>query len=225
MSLSLSRDIVVVGASGHAKVVIDIIEKQGYFNIIGLIDDLKERGSKLMGYEVLGDTGRIADLAAGGGIAGGIVAIGHNWVRHHVVQNIRDRSSGFQFVNAIHPSARIAREVRLGMGVALMAGVSVNPGTHIGDFCFINTNASVDHDNTLGDFSCLQPNAATGGNVRIGAFSVVSMGANVIHGVDIGVHTVVGAGSTVLADLPDRVVAYGTPCRVIRGREPEDTYY
>jgi sugar O-acyltransferase (sialic acid O-acetyltransferase NeuD family) len=223
--LSLGRDIVVIGASGHAKVLIDVIEQQGYYNIVGLIDDFKARGTRLMGYEVIGPKDHIADLVAGGKVAGGIVAIGHNWVRHRVAQSIRERAPDFLFINAIHPSARVAREVRLGVGVAVMAGVSVNPGTYIGDFCFLNTNASVDHDNTLDDSGCLQPNAATGGNVKIGAFSVISMGANIIHGVTIGSHTVVGAGSTVLTDLPDFVVAYGTPCQVIRRREPEDSYY
>jgi len=223
--LGLSRNIVVIGASGHAKVVIDIIEQQGCHNIVGLIDSFKEPTTTLMGYGVIGREDCIPRLLATGEITGGIVAIGHNWVRHQMAQRIQECAPGFQFVSAIHPSARIAREVALGQGVAIMAGVSINPGTHIGDFCFLNTNASADHDNILGEFSCLQPNAATGGNVRIGAFSSISMGANIIHHVTIGSHTVVGAGSTVLSDLPDSVVAYGTPCRAIRGRKPDDSYY
>jgi sugar O-acyltransferase (sialic acid O-acetyltransferase NeuD family) len=219
------RNIVIIGASGQAKVVIDVIEQQNSFKIAGLIDSFKEPGTKLMGYEVIGPEDSIPELIAKEQIIGGIIAIGHNWVRYQVAQRVRERASGFLFVNAIHPSARIAREVVLGQGIAIMAGVSVNPGTQIGDFCFLNTNSSVDHDNLLGEFSCLQPNAATGGNVKIGAHSAVSMGANVIHGVIIGSHTVIGAGSTVLVDIPDFVVAHGTPCRVIRRREPKDSYY
>jgi sugar O-acyltransferase (sialic acid O-acetyltransferase NeuD family) len=215
---------VIIGASGHAKVVIDIIEQQGSFKIVGLIDSFKEPGARLMGYDVIGREDSIPQLIATEKITGGIVAIGHNWVRHQMAKNIRERAPGFVFVNAIHPSARIAREVALGHGIAIMAGVSVNPGTRIGDFCFLNTNSSVDHDNTLGEFSCLQPNAATAGNVKIGAFSAISMGASVVPGVTIGSHSVIGAGSTVLAGIPDFVVAYGTPCRVIRRREPEDSY-
>jgi len=216
---------VIIGASGHAKVLIDIIEQQGRHNIAGLIDTFKEPGATLMGYRVIGPEDCLPGLFAAGEITAGIIAIGHNWVRHKMAQRIRERAPVFPFVNAIHPSARIAREVVLGQGIAIMAGVSINPGTRIGDFCFLNTNSSVDHDNTLGEFSCLQPNAATGGNVGIGAFSSISMGANIIHSVTIGSHTVVGAGSTVLSDLPDSVVAYGTPCRAIRGRKPEDSYY
>jgi sugar O-acyltransferase (sialic acid O-acetyltransferase NeuD family) len=221
----MSRDIVVIGASGHAKVVIDIIEQQGLFKIVGLIDSFKEPGTRLMDYDVIGREESLQELIATDKITGGIIAIGHNWVRHRMAQGIRELAPRFAFVNAIHPSARIAREVTLGHGIAIMAGVSVNPGTRIGEFCFLNTNASVDHDNFLGEFSCLQPNAATGGNVKVGAFSAISIGANIIHDVTIGSHTVIGAGATVLSDVPDCVVAYGSPCRVIRGRKPEDSYY
>jgi sugar O-acyltransferase (sialic acid O-acetyltransferase NeuD family) len=223
--LNTPLKIVVIGASGHAKVVIDIIEQQQCYRIVGLIDSFKERRTRLMGYEVIGSEDCIPNLMASGEVAGGFIAIGHNWIRHKMARTIHGLAPDFSFVNAVHPSARIAREVSLGHGIAIMAGVSVNPGTRIGDFCFINTNASVDHDNVLSEFSCLQPNAATGGNVKIGAFSAISIGANVIHGVTVGSHTVVGAGSTVLSDMPDSVVAYGTPCRVFRRREPEDIYY
>jgi sugar O-acyltransferase (sialic acid O-acetyltransferase NeuD family) len=221
----MNRNIVIIGASGHAKVVIDVIEQQGSFKIVGLIDSFKQPGTRLMGYDIIGQEDAIPQLIATESISGGIIAIGHNWVRHQMAKDIRQRIPGFLFVSAIHPSARVAREVLVGQGVVIMAGVSINPGTQIGDFCFINTNASVDHDNVLGQFSCLQPNAATGGNVRIGSFSAVSIGANIIHNVNIGPHSVIGAGSTVLSDIPDSVVAYGTPCRTIRGRNPEDTYY
>jgi sugar O-acyltransferase (sialic acid O-acetyltransferase NeuD family) len=219
------RNIVVIGASGHAKVILDILERANTFRVIGLLDTFKEPGTEVMGYRVLGTEEEIHELRRSHDVRGGIVAIGHNWVRWRMVQRILELTPDFEFVNAIHPSARIARDVEIGRGVAIMAGVSVNPGTRIGDFCFVNTNASVDHDNVLGEYSCLQPNAATGGNVRIGAFSVISMGATVIQGVTIGCHTVIGAGATVLSDIPDRVVAYGTPCRVIRGREPDENYY
>jgi sugar O-acyltransferase (sialic acid O-acetyltransferase NeuD family) len=192
---------------------------------VGLIDSFKAQKISLMGYEVLGQEDSLQELVATKQISGGFIAIGHNWIRHRMAERIRELVPEFEFVNAIHPSASIAREVVLGCGIAIMAGVSVNPGTRIGDFCFLNTNCSVDHDNTLGEFSCLQPNAATGGNVRVGAFSAISMGANVIHGMTVGSHTVIGAGATVLTDIPESVVAYGTPCRVIRRREPEDSYY
>lgn len=210
--------IFVIGASGHGKVIIDILERQALWRIVGLIDTYKHPGTELMGYPVLGPEDRLPELMAKHGVHGAIIAIGDNRIRRQVALRVASIAPELGFVNAVHPSARIAREVELGKGIALMAGVTVNPGTRIGDFCYVNTNASVDHDNVLEPFSCVQPNAATGGNVRLGALSVIAMGATVVQGVSIGEDTIVGAGSTVLNDIPDRVVAYGTPCRVIRAR-------
>jgi sugar O-acyltransferase (sialic acid O-acetyltransferase NeuD family) len=210
--------IFVIGASGHAKVIIDIVEKQALWRIAGLIDTYKGPGTQVMGYAVLGSENGLADLMAMHGVSGAIVAIGDNRIRRQVVERTRPLAPGLRFVNAIHPAARIARDVEMGEGVAIMAGVTVNPGTRIGDFCYLNTNASVDHDNVLDPFSCVQPNAATGGNVRLGALSVLAMGATVVQGISIGEDTVIGAGSTVFDDIPGSVVAYGTPCRVVRPR-------
>ena len=210
--------IFVIGASGHAKVVIDIVERQSLWRIVGLIDTYKSPGTEVMGYGVLGCEGCLPDLMAKHGVGAAIVAIGDNRIRHQVALRVAPVAPSLAFVNAVHPSARIARDVEMGKGVVIMAGVTVNPGTRIGDFCYVNTNASVDHDNVLEPFSCVQPNAATGGNVRLGAFSVLAMGATVVQGISIGEDTIVGAGSTVLDDVPDRVVAYGTPCRIVRPR-------
>lgn len=210
--------IFVIGASGHAKVVIDVVERQSLWRILGLIDTYKSPGTELMGYEVLGSEDCLPDLMVTHGSSGAIIAIGDNRIRHQVALRVASITPDLAFVNAMHPSACIARDVELGKGIVIMAGVTVNPGTRIGDFCYVNTNASVDHDNVLEPFCCVQPNAATGGNVRLGSFSVLAMGVTVVQGISIGEDTIVGAGSTVLSDVPDRVVAYGTPCRVIRPR-------
>ena len=210
--------IFVVGASGHAKVVIDIVERQQLWRIAGLIDTYRAPGTRVMGYEILGAEDRLPELMPDLGVSRAIVAIGDNRVRCQVVQQIVSIAPELTFISAVHPSARIAREVEIGRGVVIMAGVTINPGARIGDFCFVNTNASVDHDNTLECFSCVQPNAATGGHVRLGVRSVLAMGATVIQGISIGADTIIGAGATVLTDIPDSVVAYGTPCRVVRPR-------
>jgi sugar O-acyltransferase (sialic acid O-acetyltransferase NeuD family) len=210
--------IFVIGASGHAKVIIDIVEKQARWRIAGLIDTYKIPGTEVMGYQVLGSEDRLSELMAQHGVSGAIVAIGDNRIRRQVAERARSVAPRLHFVSVIHPSSRIGRDVEMGSGVAIMAGVTVNPGTRIGDFCYVNTNASVDHDNVLEPFSCVQPNAATGGNVRLGTLSVLAMGAIVVQGISIGEDTVIGAGSTVLNDIPGGVVAYGTPCCVVRQR-------
>jgi sugar O-acyltransferase (sialic acid O-acetyltransferase NeuD family) len=157
--------------------------------------------------------------------AGGcIVAIGDNWRRHLMVERIAGLAPELQFVTAVHPSAQIARGVTLGRGTVVMAGVVVNSDSRVGDFCILNTNASLDHDGVMENYSSLAPGAVTGGNVRLGAYSAVSLGARVLQGLTIGEHTVIGAGALVLADVPGFSVAYGTPAAIVRTRGAGDKY-
>jgi acetyltransferase-like isoleucine patch superfamily enzyme len=106
----------------------------------------------------------------------------------------------------------------------VMAGTVINSNSRIGQFCIVNTKASIDHDCRLDDFSSVAPGATLAGNVRVGRCSAICLGACVAEKVTIGSHSVVGAGATVLEDLPDGVVAYGTPARVVRERRPDDPY-
>jgi len=214
--------IVIFGAGGQAKVVADIVEKQGEYRIAGLIDTYKAKGTRVYGYEVLGDESCLADC--GDSICGGIIAIGDNWVRSKVAGSIRALAPGFRFVTAVHPSASIARGVRLGEGTVVMPGSVINSDTTIGEHCIINTNASVDHDCIVGSFVSIAPNAAIGGEARIGDYTAISLGASVIHAVRIGEHTVIGAGATVVSDIASGVVAYGLPAKAVRQRSVGDRY-
>lgn len=105
-----------------------------------------------------------------------------------------------------------------------MAGAVVNSYSTVGEFCILNTNCSLDHDCRLGNFVSLAPNSCAGGTVEIGDFAAVCLGANVVHRIKIGANTVVGAGATVLKDLPANVLAFGTPARIIRERQPGEKY-
>ena len=218
------QNIVVIGSSGHAKVVIDVIEQEGKYRIAGLIDSYKPADESVFGYKILGEEEMLPALVASGDVSGGFVAIGDNWKRHLVAERIRTLVPGFKFISAVHPSASIARGVTIGDGSVLMAGVIVNSDSLIGDFCLLNTKASLDHDSLMGDFSSLAPNVTTGGNIAIGVFSAVSLGASIIHGLNIGKHAVVGAGAVVLEDIPDYCVAYGVPAKVVRKRREGDRY-
>lgn len=214
------RELVLIGGGGHAKVVIDILEKQDAYEIVGVIDDATER-EELLGYPILGG---FEQLLAEGLHGRGIVAVGDNWHRAQIVDRILAARPEFEFGVAVHPSARIARGVHIGSGSVLMAGSVVNTDSVIGSHCIQNTNASIDHDCFIGNFCTIAPGATLGGNVRLGDMSTVSLGAGVIHGIEIGSNTVVGAGAIVLRDLPPFCVAYGTPARCIRERKPQDPY-
>lgn len=218
----MTNNVIIVGSGGHAKVVIDILEKLNIYNIIGFIDDFKGKGTCVYGYEILGDESYIQDNQSS--IDGGIIAIGDNWVRSKIVSHILSIDPQFKFITAIHPSATVARGVTVGVGTVIMAGCVINSDTVIGEHCILNTKSSVDHDCTIRDFVTIAPNATTGGNVKIGNFSTVSLGANIIHSREIGIHTIIGAGSNVLSDIGSYAVAYGTPARVVRSRKQGESY-
>jgi sugar O-acyltransferase (sialic acid O-acetyltransferase NeuD family) len=220
----MPQRIVIVGASGHAKVVADIVEREGRFAIAGLVDSFRGTGEAAFGYRLLGDEQALPALMKSEGIGGVLIAIGDNWQRARVAQSIARLAPQLAFVTAVHPSAAVARDAVLGAGCVVMAGAVVNPGTRLGQHCIVNTRASIDHDGSLGDFASLAPGATLGGNVVLGEFAAVGLGANIIHRRRVGAHAVVGAGALVLDDIPERCVAYGVPARVARSREQGEPY-
>ena len=136
---SLPR-IVIVGSSGHASVVIDVIEKTNRFTILGLIDSFVPPGMTACGYPILGDERILPSLIADERVSGCFIAVGDNWKRFVLYKRIVSLAPEIIFISAIHPSAQIARNVRIGRGTVLMAGTVVNSNTTIGDFCILNTN-------------------------------------------------------------------------------------
>ena len=216
--------LIIVGSSGHAKVVIDIVEKEEKYEIIGLIDDHKKMGESTLGHPVIGTTESLQNLLKLNPEYKLFVAIGDNWNRNKIVEYILSLVPHAEFASAIHPSAQIAKEVNIGKGTAIMAGAVINSSTNIGDFTIIYTNSSLDHDNILGNYASLAPNAATGGNVVIGEFSAVGIGACIKHGVKMGSNCVLGGGSVLLKNCNDDELLYGVPAKPIRKREKGEKY-
>jgi sugar O-acyltransferase (sialic acid O-acetyltransferase NeuD family) len=220
----MPQRIVIVGSSGHAKVVAEIVEREAKCTIAGLIDSFRPAGESAFGYRILGSEQALGALMASDGITGALIAIGDNWQRARMAGSISKLAPRLAFVSAVHPSAALARDVSLGAGSVVMPGAVVNPGATLGQHCIVNTGATVDHDCGLADFASLAPGAVLGGRVGIGECAAVMLGAQVIHGRRIGAHAVVGAGALVLEDIPEHAVAYGAPARVVRRRTEGEAY-
>ena len=209
--------IVVYGAGGHAKVVLDVLEKVGTCVIVGLLDDSAElAGDTRSGYRVLGGSAIFRGLIEEG-VKGMIVALGDNLRRRAVFDAAR--AAGFELVAAIHPSALLGGRVRIGAGSVLVAGVVVNVDAEIGDNVIVNTSASVDHDCRIGAHVHLSPGVRLGGRVTVGEFTHIGIGAVVLPNLTIGKHCIVGAGSVVREDVPDGMVVAGNPARIIKPNE------
>lgn len=211
---------IIIGSGGHAKVIIDAINKGGHYDIIGLIDDFREIGETTLGIPVVG---KVNDVEAHNEIGcSWIIAIGDNKSRHKVYSKLMELR--LNYINVIHPSAIIGGDVEIGVGNFIAAGVIINSGTTIGNHCIINTGAQLDHDNKLDDFISIAPKAALAGNVSIGRGTYIGMGANIKEKIAIGRQSIIGAGSMVLQDVPRFKVAYGNPCKEIKAREMSETF-
>lgn len=193
-------EIFIYGASGHARVVIDIIEKQNLYRIQCIADDDPLlTGCNFCGYPVLGGKNEIVTDCAFPHKA--VVAIGNNEARDSVGKWLKQHH--ILLTTAVHPSVQIGRDVHIGAGSVLMANAAVNPAAHIGDNCIVNTGATIDHDCRLEDGVHIAPGCTLCGNVHVGKKSFIGAGAVVIHNITIGENVFVAAGTTVYEDLPD----------------------
>jgi len=211
-------NIVLIGGGNQAHYTIDIIEKENKYNIVGIIDSIHEIGSDRFGYKVLGRQENISEIIEQYQIYGGLISIGDNWGRYKISNQILSLVPNFKFVNAIHPSVIIGNNVKIGVGIIAMAGVIFNPKSTIGDFTFFATGAQIEHDCIISDFASISAGSVTGGHVKIGKYSALTLGVTVLDRLEIGENTVVGAGSLVLKSLPDNVLVYGNPVKIIRSR-------
>lgn len=218
------KNIVLIGGGNQAHYTIDIINKERKYNIVGIIDSIHDVGSNRFGYKVLGRQEDIIKLKEQYNIEGGIISIGDNWARYYVSSQIKKEIPDFKFVNAIHPSVVIGDNVELGEGIVMMAGCIINPKSKIGDFTFFATGAQVDHDCDIKNYSSISAGSITGGYVTLGEFSAITLGVTVVDRLKIGKNTVIGAGSLVIKDLPDNVLVYGNPCKVIRTRKEGEKF-
>jgi sugar O-acyltransferase (sialic acid O-acetyltransferase NeuD family) len=217
------RKLVIIGSGGHARVVMDMAERQE-FEVIGFIDDNKPEGQLVDGLPVLGGTRDIGRIAAQDLSIGFVAAIGDNFARAEVVRRVSALCPGLVWAAVIDPSAVISRRTEIGEGAMILAGTVINPGVQIGRHVIINNSCSIAHDTEFGAFSSAAPGVLTGGNVSVGELSHLGVGAAVSHGVKIGAHAVIGSGSAVVRDCPDYAVAYGVPAKIIRSREAGEPY-
>lgn len=190
------------GASGHAKVIKDIIEAQG--NNVGCLYDDAPHCSEIQGKPVF----KSSETKVTGPI---IISIGSNKVRKLISEKYNN-----PYAIAIHPNAIISPTAKIGKGSVVMHGAIVQSDARIGKHCIINTGASVDHECKIGDYVHISPHATLCGNVQVGEGCWIGAGSTVIPGIKIGKWSIIGAGSVVVKDIPDNVVAYGNPCKVVR---------
>lgn len=206
--------VLIIGAGGHGQVVADILARAHEAGEkpypIGFLDDnLRIRGSYLLGLPVLGGIDELHNFAHDAVILG----IGRNDIRRHLFLHLQ--RDGEIFVTARHPAAVVAPDVTIGAGTVIVAGAIVNPGAKIGCNVILNTGCSVDHHNFIGDHAHIAPGVRLGGDVHIGDGALIGISATVMPQRRVGRESIVGAGALVTKDLADGTTAAGVPARII----------
>ena len=194
---SKNTRLIIIGASGHGKVIADIALLNGYKDIAFLDDDESIKGCA--GFPIIGKT---SEAHSFGGDK--VVAIGNAKIRERIQNSL-------QTVTLIHPDAVIGRNVEIGEGTVVMAGAVINPEVKIGKGCIINTTASVDHDCRIGDYVHIAVGAHVCGTVHIGESTWVGAGAIVSNNINICSDTVIGAGATVVRNIEEKGTYVGVP--------------
>lgn len=199
------KRLVIIGASGHGKVIADIARKNGYKEIVFLDDD--ESVHECGGYPVIGKSSEAGTIDADI-----IIGIGNAGVRKTIQESV-DKN---KIVTLIHPDAVVAEDVVMGAGTVVMAGAVINPGTHIGKGCIINTCSSVDHDCKVGDYVHISVGSHLCGTVSVGNETWIGAGATVSNNVNICSDCMIGAGAVVIKDIKESGTYVGSPVRKIK---------
>lgn len=202
----MNKNVVIIGAGGHAKVIAEIILKSGD-EVIGFLDDNEAIQDKEIynGIKVIGTLKNI-DMLDNNYF---VIGIGNNKVR----KEISERKE-LKWYTAIHPSAIIATDVQIDEGTVIMPGVIINPGTKIGKHCIINTSVSIDHDNIIEDYVHISPGVHTAGTVHIKECTWLGIGTIVKNNVTIEKNNIIGAGAVVVKHISDDNSIYiGVPAK------------
>jgi len=212
------RKCVVLGCGGHGRVVLDILVNAGDFDVVGFVDSNRTLiGRRIDGIEVLGQPDNLPEIRRKLGADCAVVAIGDNGVRRAFADRLD--AIGFELVNAIHPSANLARNVTLGTNIVVAAGALVGAHGQIGDSVILNTGCIVDHESLIGTATHICPGARLAGRVTVESGAFVGIGATIIQSIRVGYESIVGAGAVVTADVAPMSTVVGVPARVIKSAQ------
>jgi len=200
--------LLVIGAGGHAKVVVDAAEAAGH-TVVGVV------GAPADPPELLGHP--VVQSAEGIAADGFIVAIGDNATRARIFSEYM--AAGFTPATVVHPSLVVGTDVEIGAGTFIAAGVIINTGTRIAEDCILNTGCTVDHDCLIGAHAHMGPRAALCGGVILGEGVLLGVGSCASPCTSVGKWSVVGAGAAIVDALPERSVCVGVPARALRAIE------
>lgn len=204
--------VLVLGAGGHAKVLLDSLTSNKEIKILGLLDiDPRLEGKRVLGYPVFVNEEEILKkyLPSSIKLINGVGSSGSTLARREVYKKFKTK--GYDFLSILHPHAYIGQEITLGEGVQIMAHATIQPGCRLGNNVIVNTRASLDHDGEVAHHVHLAPGSLCCGNVTIGEGTHVGCGAVILQGITLGCDCLVAAGAVVIRDVPSGSKIAGIP--------------
>ena len=210
----MKKEVVIIGAGGHAKVIADIIYKSGDI-VLGFLDDNKELGSNIIKEPKLSVIGTINDIhkiQQKNNSINFIIGIGDNKTRRTIAEKYND----INYYTAIHPTAQIGIDIEIEKGTTIMANTCINTSSKIGKHCIINTGSIIEHDNKIGDYVHISPNATLCGTVEIGENTHVGAGTTIKNNIKICDNTIIGCGTIIIRDIWEKGTYVGIPSQKIK---------
>ncbi|MAD76556.1 MAG: acetyltransferase [Rheinheimera sp.] len=201
----MTKQLAIVGASGHGKVIADIAEQLGF--TVKFYDDAYPNKTHIEHWPIQGTCADLITLHTTA--IDVVVAIGNNEIRQQKIQLLQQNN--FNLITLIHPTAVISKYAVIAQGTVVFASAIINAFAKVGEGCIVNTSAVVEHDCIIGDFTHICPNTALAGGVIVGSKSWVGIGSQIKQLIVIGDNCMIGAGSTVVKNLPNNVTAFGSP--------------
>lgn len=205
----MSDKLLIIGASGHGKVLAEIAIKMRKWNYIAFIDD-NDNIKSAMNIDVIGKTTDVFKYIKDYDI---FVGIGNNKIREQFQKRLENAGANIPIL--IHPKSVVSDSINIDVGTVIMAGTVINCCTFIGKGCIINTNVSIDHDNKIGDYVHISPGVHTAGTVKIGNGTWLGIGSAINNNIDIVGNCIIGAGAVVVKNIVEEGTYIGVPARKI----------
>lgn len=202
----MSKKVLIIGASGHGKVIADIVRKSGD-ELVGFLDDAYTEKADFYGSVIYGKTEKYKEFSD----CQIIIAIGNSDIRKRIATSI-----DCDWYTAIHPSAQISESAKIGKGTCVMANAVINADAEVGDHVIVNTGAIIEHDCKIGDFSHLSPRATVCGVTTIGKSVWLGAGSTIKNVISICDNVIVGAGAAVVTNITEKGTYVGVPARIIK---------
>ena len=202
----MNKNVIIIGAGGHAKSIADIIIKSGD-NLIGFLDDNISIDTEIIHTTKTKVIGKTEDIYKYND-SEFVIGIGSNVIREVIADKYK-----VNYYTAIHPNSNIALDVQIGKGSVVMSNACINTNAKIGEHCIINTGAIVEHDNNLADFVHICPNVTLAGTVSVGKYTQIGVGATIRNNINISENVLVGAGAVVVKDICEEGIYIGVPAK------------